>query len=598
MLPRLILFRGFITPRHGDRKCMEKEEQATEHRQLSCQESSSTTFYPNKVFIRNVAPCVSRELLVSYLENVTGQTHINLLYSDEPGDVLATFTRRIDFEKVKKRCQSKLLNERQLGVWRVPVSNSILVENLSPESDPEHVSCYFETPRANGGTVLEVKPTPDENKFIVVFKDAKTTEGVLKATHRLGGRELRVSLYLECLGPSGGRTEPYIFVPPPPVEVTEADDLKVCFLRHSADILQSFNESLSEVHGQATVEGHVLRVDCTLTGSMYRVDLMAGRWRENVKRQLTICFDSIRLQRIAVHPEIWENVKKAVEESEVSCSDLILTFVEEHSFVVLGRRNTKTVAFEQIQSIIKVKTEECELKKLEVSDTKKVRKHHLELVKSSSFLSDIRTLHTGLTVDISLEHGEITLQGQPMAILDAQVRMYDLIHSFSTKVVTSIPQAQRDLLATEKSHEAVMKKLEANGLTAAWECHSEAIVVYNLNKHWLDPAACIIETSFKSEILFFNKLSSRAFEESQWDSQKKMLVQRLSWTTGISRQKSSIFITSFCDIHACCQRRNQSFYLRKYDLHCCTRTFAKSTEIFGPFLGREDLTYCSEVRAI
>lgn len=27
MLPRLILFRGFITPRHGDRKCMEKEEQ-------------------------------------------------------------------------------------------------------------------------------------------------------------------------------------------------------------------------------------------------------------------------------------------------------------------------------------------------------------------------------------------------------------------------------------------------------------------------------------------------------------------------------------------------------------------------------------------
>lgn len=56
---------------------------------------------------------------------------------------------------------------------RVPVSSSILVENHSPSTDAEDLHNYFQTPRANAGAVLEVKPIENADKFKVVFASTK-----------------------------------------------------------------------------------------------------------------------------------------------------------------------------------------------------------------------------------------------------------------------------------------------------------------------------------------------------------------------------------------------------------------------------------------
>ncbi|XP_025094907.1 poly [ADP-ribose] polymerase 14-like isoform X2 [Pomacea canaliculata] len=534
----------------SDELCEEthqREQEVKDQERLRCLETEP--FYPKKLFFKNVAPCVSTEFLVNYLKNITGQDCVDLLYSNEPGGVLATFKTELYFAKVKKKCQKKLLNKRHLEVWRVPVSNSILVENLSPNTDPNHVSCYFETPRAKGGTVLAVKQVRDRTKCVVFFEDKKATEGVLKATHRLGGRKLRVSLYLECLGPSGGRTEPYIFVPPPPVELTEADDLKVCFVTHSADILQSFNDHLSQVHAHASVVENVLKVNCTLTESMHSVHILVETWRENVKKQLTTCLSSVRLQRIKVPPEVWEEVKTNVEECGVCYGDLVLTRKEEKDFLVLGRSNTKGDTFEKIQSIVKVKQEEFEVRKQTVNCTIKLKKHQLDLVKSSSFLSDLGTQDGGPRVDIHFQDEEITFQGQLTAIREAQVKMFDVINATFSMAVTNIPDCQQRLLATDTSHEAVRKKLTAADLAASWECYNEGVVVvYSLKQSCLNQAACLIQTSFKSETIFVKESSSSLLKTSEWKCFKEKLLEENCGLLTIITNLRTIFITAFCDI--------------------------------------------------
>lgn len=69
----------------------EQEVQSLEW--LSCLETGP--FYPDKLFLKNVAPTVTKELLVNYMETVTGQNDIEPRYCDEPGDVLLTFKEDI-----------------------------------------------------------------------------------------------------------------------------------------------------------------------------------------------------------------------------------------------------------------------------------------------------------------------------------------------------------------------------------------------------------------------------------------------------------------------------------------------------------------------
>lgn len=57
--------------------------------------SEAGPFYPDKLMITSVPRSVTKELLVNYLESITGQDHTQLQYCDEPGDALVTFKGEI-----------------------------------------------------------------------------------------------------------------------------------------------------------------------------------------------------------------------------------------------------------------------------------------------------------------------------------------------------------------------------------------------------------------------------------------------------------------------------------------------------------------------
>lgn len=87
--------------------------------------------------------------------------------------VIDVYCDGTDFETVKRRCEAQPLKKQHMTAHRVPVSSSILVENHSPSTDAEDLHNYFQTPRANAGAVLEVKPIENADKFKVVFASTK-----------------------------------------------------------------------------------------------------------------------------------------------------------------------------------------------------------------------------------------------------------------------------------------------------------------------------------------------------------------------------------------------------------------------------------------
>ena len=75
-----------------------------------------------------------------------------------------------DLEKTLQMSQKRKLEGRQLTVSKVPISNCLLVENLSDATTEDTIAFYFENKRSNGGPVEKLEMVSGGNKCFVYFE--------------------------------------------------------------------------------------------------------------------------------------------------------------------------------------------------------------------------------------------------------------------------------------------------------------------------------------------------------------------------------------------------------------------------------------------
>ncbi|XP_025094887.1 poly [ADP-ribose] polymerase 14-like isoform X2 [Pomacea canaliculata] len=565
---------------------------------VNVQLMKTSPFYQNKLLFMNVARNVHKELLMNYMESISGQEDIQLIYSDVPGDVLVTFQNKIDFSKIREKCQTKLLSGVKLEVHRVPVSKCVIVSNLNPNTSDDEVAHYFETLGGGGvGAVLKVLPGKDNTKYIFL-KDPEVAQGVATKSHRLGGRELVVQLYLTCLGPSGGKEDLYVFILPEPLELYENTDIKVCYLRHNSRILQTFNESLSTMHARAKIVENVLKVECTLNESEPNVHLLVDSWKDEVQKELGTCLDFVRLDRQDVLPEIWPEVMKAIEKCEVCGDDLLLPIPQEHAFLILSIRSKEGGTFEKIQSIVEDAEKELTFKKQEVSETKQLKKHERDILMLSSFLSDVQNQYTRLKVNIHQQEAAITFCGQLVDIRDAQRVMLETIRSASSTIMKDMPKGKMSLLANGNSHDLIQKRMISSELAATWDCHNEGVVtVFCLKESDLHRAVEVIQTSFGEETILLDKISSEVTELARWGRLKDDLMQYHRGILTISANPNTITITAFSDIMPAVKEAVENF-IAQNSIYSAVFSFSPSRQKYLSTFWEERLTDITEKRSV
>lgn len=57
--------------------------------------TKTSSFYQDKLFFKNVPRNIPKEMVMQYMEIISGQEGIELVYSDQPGGVLVTFHSKI-----------------------------------------------------------------------------------------------------------------------------------------------------------------------------------------------------------------------------------------------------------------------------------------------------------------------------------------------------------------------------------------------------------------------------------------------------------------------------------------------------------------------
>ncbi|XP_025094909.1 poly [ADP-ribose] polymerase 14-like isoform X2 [Pomacea canaliculata] len=166
----------------------------------------------------------------------------------------------------------------------------------------------------------------------------------------------------------------------------------------------------------------------------------------------------------------------------------------------------------------------------------------------STFISDTQSHHKDLKVDIKLENREVVFNGPLLMVRKARLRMYEILQSASSTVVTDVPHVHVSLLATDEARDAVNNRLRQAGLAATWECCGNVVVVYSLHQTALPLAVNVIKTSFKSERIVLDKSSSSLHTTAEWKDNVEKLLKKHLGLLKISTDHRTILVTAFCDI--------------------------------------------------
>ncbi|XP_052770996.1 uncharacterized protein LOC128210685 [Mya arenaria] len=164
--------------------------------------------YTNKILFKGLNEKITESVLGLFLEARANYTLVkgSLTYhADHDDTAIVTTEQDIDLEKLEQVCKVKPLEGSNLKVSSVPISNCIIVSNISDNVHKDMVELYFENnKRSNGGPVSKVEMFKNQGYCLVYFNDYKTVDSVLRKEQTLGGSTVEVKRYIQCIARAEG----------------------------------------------------------------------------------------------------------------------------------------------------------------------------------------------------------------------------------------------------------------------------------------------------------------------------------------------------------------------------------------------------------
>ncbi|XP_061194391.1 uncharacterized protein LOC133202571 [Saccostrea echinata] len=256
--------------------------------------SKPVPMYPNKVFIKNISEDTDKYKLESFLTEEFSLTLTRIEYGELMRTAIVTFDEDLDFEKLQMACKKRSLEKSYLEVSRVPITNCVILRNVSKKTSRDTLEFYFDNERISGVTagVLDIKLF--DEFCLVYFEEPEVADVVSKRQHRVDRQDLDVKIYYECLGQVENDWE-VPFRLPGPLEFTDLDVNKLKFLIKSPPDQQVMEKQLEAVYGKPVwpkqSKAVSLTVECTLTAETKDCRKLVRTWGTKVKEDLNKFLD-------------------------------------------------------------------------------------------------------------------------------------------------------------------------------------------------------------------------------------------------------------------------------------------------------------------
>ncbi|KAL8581661.1 hypothetical protein ACOMHN_049217 [Nucella lapillus] len=305
-------------------------------------------------------------------------------------------------------------------------------------------------------------------------------EQVAASPHRLEGRELRVKVYTECLGPSAGGFDPKDFYFPQPFTVQGVYPLVFQFLREANKVQRDWRKLFKSLHADVSfgkAEGDPVAVSCTLENTHPKFRLLAQKWKVEADSAVGRMVAAVGTGTVRVQPHSWIDAENHIKDKiNLDTNAAILIPVEtDMTITVVGLTTQLDKNLQKVRKAV-AKIEKNNMKRK--TETVKLESYEMKLLDQRNFFKDKTKNFKELTIDPNAEKRTILFDGTIVDIRDAVLEMKKLLQTVKCRQLTELSDIQRDLLDSEHTVKAVKASLGEKHVDAVWEKARKEVNIY------------------------------------------------------------------------------------------------------------------------
>ncbi|XP_052770986.1 protein mono-ADP-ribosyltransferase PARP14-like [Mya arenaria] len=323
--------------------------------------------YSNKILFKGLNEKITESVLGLFLEARANCSIVegSLTYhADCDDNAIVTTEQDIDIERLELVCNRKPLEGSYLKVSCVPISNCILVSNISYSATKDMIELYFRNyNRSNGGPVSKVEIFENQGYCLVYFNDYKTVDSVLSKEQKFAGNTVEVKRYIQCIGRAEGDLVNRRFRLPKPISIS-VSQLKKRFTQSSQIAKTALEAQMKMCHATITwsEETPSVEIACSLTTDVKDCIVLASSWQDQAEQNFHDFMDNISEQHMPVMKELMEKTTSKLCDISLEQPDAVAVYIskKDGNISVVGMKHVADPLIREIEGIIKSTSDEKE----------------------------------------------------------------------------------------------------------------------------------------------------------------------------------------------------------------------------------------------
>ncbi|XP_076461058.1 uncharacterized protein LOC143293737 [Babylonia areolata] len=485
--------------------------------------------YTDRILLTNLPAVRTTDELKYFVEAKTQVSVSSILFGDSGDVAVIMFESHIDHKEVQAALTRKPFKEHTLSVDSILQSRTILVKNLPkhPPVSKDTLTLYFENARRyQGGEVTGVEMNTEGQYALVTFADPEVAVRVSAAAQelKLHSSVLAVSLYLECLGVSGGSTELTASLPPQR-PLSESHYQKISHLHNLPGAMQDLQDSLANRHARLELGAGCGFVVCTLTQEVDNVRQLARSWEDDVDRILDIHLQPIFIHQLEVTPEVFTHAEGHAKQKVTGDSGVNLSYdAGKELLTVVYKGQQKRDIFEEIVDIVTTVQSEVERRKQEKTDKIPLSKEKLQLLKTHKTVHDVKEKYPKLEINFSENNEYVELKGVTEEIQDVKLTLLQAVSNIISLHYTWGSDLHKQLLELPVARMTVESLCIERGPDEVIEFTPDGFQVHSFDAERAEMVQTIAIQAVQKRVIRFDENSRHAIKCQEWSEMKYSVV--------------------------------------------------------------------------
>ncbi|XP_066542681.1 protein mono-ADP-ribosyltransferase PARP14-like isoform X3 [Hoplias malabaricus] len=297
--------------------------------------------------------------------------------------IVVTFKEVIDANTFVKKVTSKKMKDMEIGVSRLELTGSVLVQGNMSKITEELLNLYFSNKRSGGGDITSIIWVSKSKSVVITFDDSHVAHRVVEKKHHISDTQLSTSLFYPSLQKIlTGKTPTLSNIS---TEITMPVDVDVLgFIERNVQCKRDLLSQLKKVHADVIFEKTESPKQIKLEMAVDKDSLAALRigptWESKAKREANAFLSKYSKAEQTIENELWKRVEKDCY--QLTSSDISLSIEEAKSrIVIVGIKEAVDTLINKLKQLLEDAMAELEVERNTVDKVIRFEsKEMLELV--------------------------------------------------------------------------------------------------------------------------------------------------------------------------------------------------------------------------